>query len=70
MNAKLTPSVFFMFDHTNDANFITPAVSYIFDRHWTFTAGAFFFNGEEAGKSFHVFKHKDYFFLKAVYKWG
>jgi hypothetical protein len=70
MNERLTPSVFWLFDVTNKAWFIKPQVSYIFDKHWTFTVGAMFLSGQQGNMSFQLFEHKDYIFFKALYKWG
>jgi hypothetical protein len=70
LNAKLTPSVFWLRDLTNKAYFVKPAISYIYDRHWTFTAGCMFLAGDKVGSSFQLFEHKDYAFFKVAYKWG
>jgi len=67
---KLVPLFFWMSDLTNDADMYKLQLTYDYSNVWHYTLGALILNGEEPGKSFHVFENKDYLYFKISYKWG
>jgi hypothetical protein len=69
LNARLTPSVFWMHDINNRADFFKLQLSYIYSNNWRFILGAMLLSGEEKGKSFDLFRNKDQVFCKIEYRW-
>ena len=70
LSDRLSPSVFLMFDHTNDAYLIKPQISYLWDSSWSYTLGALFLGGNKEGQGFQLFDNKDYIFFKVAYRWN
>jgi len=70
LNAKLSPSFFWMYDINNRAHFIKPQIEYSYTSNWRFTLGGMFFLGKEKGKSFQLFENKDQVFFKVEYRWS
>ncbi len=70
LHNKLSPSFFWMRDITNDANFFRYQIIYDYTYQWRFTLGATAFDGDEEGRGFEVFDHKDQIYFKISYKWG
>jgi hypothetical protein len=67
--ARISPSAFWLHDITNRASFVKLQVAYAHTDNWRFTLGALLLGGEEKGKSFEVFSHKDQVFLTVEYRW-
>ena len=59
LHNKLSPSVFYWYDITNEAHFIQPRLSYQYDHHWSYALSAVFFMGNEQNKSFDVYENKN-----------
>lgn len=68
-NSRLLPQVAWSHDWTNDAWIVKPQLTYVHSSHWSFIMGATLIHGGKAGKSYEAFDNKDYFWLKAQYKW-
>lgn len=66
---KISPSFFWMYDITDDANMYKVEVAYNHSSDLTFAVGALFLDGGKAGESSNVFDHKDYVYLIVVYRW-
>lgn len=78
LNGRLSPSVFWMHDITNRADFYKLELAYQYTHNWRFAVGAMFFTGKEGpdtagpgqpGESFWLFKNKGQFYLSTSYRW-
>jgi hypothetical protein len=70
LHNKLSPSVFWMNDRTNHANFFRYQLVYDYTDAWHFTAGAMKFNGDKKNRGFELFRDKDQLYFKLGYKWS
>jgi len=80
LNAKLTPSFFWLHDQEFGSDFFRLQATYDWSYNWRFTLGALLFSGKKlpgeenstfkSNNSFDLFKHKDQIFFKITYKWG
>ena len=67
-NDKLSPSVFWLHDVNNQANFYRAQLTYSPTTSLSFMVGGMIFDGKETGKSFQLFDNKDQLFAKTTYK--
>lgn len=67
---KLTPSIFWLSDRTNKADFIRYQAIYDYSNEWRITVGATTFNGKKEGQGFQLFEDKEQFYFKVSYKFG
>lgn len=80
LNAKLTPSIFWIHDFAFNGNYILPQVMYDWSSNWRFTLGALIFTGKKlsgsengsfkANNGFELFKHKNEIFFRVTYRWS
>jgi hypothetical protein len=75
LNAKLTPSFFWLHDQEFGSDFFRLQATYDWSENWRFTLGSLFFNAKElatmkAGNSFDLFTNKSQLFFKVTYKWS
>jgi hypothetical protein len=68
LNAKLTPSVFWLHDFVWDSNFYRLQLTYDWSSSWRATVGAIFLDGNKQNYGFEPFANKDYVFCKLSYK--
>ena len=59
LHNKLSPSVFYWYDITNEAQFIQPKLTYDYDHNWSYALSAVFFMGNEQNKSFALYENKN-----------
>ncbi len=70
LNAKLTPSFFWLRDITQQADLFKVEVDYDYTSSWRGTVGMLLLDGSQKNKGFQVFENKDYVFFKITYKWS
>ncbi len=75
LNARLTPSLFWLRDQEFGSDFFRLQITYDWTQKWRFTIGALLFTAKElplfkSNNSFDLFKHKDQIFFKITYKWS
>lgn len=78
LNAKLTPSIFWMRNWDYRGDYWRYELAYDYSNKWHFTLGALTLSGSKIGDrsavlpavSFEGFEHKDQVFFKIAYKWG
>jgi hypothetical protein len=68
MGGKLQPSVFWLRNISEQADFVRPQLTYSWSHHWRYTLGAIFFDGEKEKKSYQQFKHKDQVYFTVSYR--
>lgn len=67
LNAKLTPSLFYWRDITNESNIYKAAVSYTVNSRMKLNLGCLFIDGKD-GKGFDPFSNKDHVFASIEYR--
>lgn len=80
LNAKLTPSFFWIHDFVFHGDYFLPQVTYDWSNNWRVTLGALIWAGKKepdsdngsfkANNGFYLFKHKDQIFFRLTYKWS
>lgn len=68
LNNKIQPSVFWLRNWSERADFYRFQVTYDWSHHWRYTAGTLFFNGAKKERSFDVFSHKDQAYFTVNYR--
>jgi hypothetical protein len=80
LNAKLTPSFFWIHDFEFGGDYFLPQVMYDWSNNWRVTLGALIWSGKrlpgwesgsfKSNNGFELFKHKDQIFLRLTYRWS
>jgi len=70
LNAKLAPSLAWLYDITCQGHLLLPSISYSPTVNWTFTLEGAFVNGEKPGLGVAPLNNKDYIGAKIKYNWG
>jgi hypothetical protein len=80
LNAKLTPSFFWIHDFEFQGDYFLPQVTYDWSNNWRVTLGALMWAGKKqpgwengsfkSNNGFYLFKHKDQIFFRLTYKWS
>jgi len=68
LNAKLTPSFFWLHDFAWDSNFYRAQVTYDWSSSWRISGGYVWLSGNKPNYGFEPFANKDYAFMKLTYK--
>jgi len=63
-NAKLVPSIAWLYDITNDAHLLLPGITYSPSSTWSYSIEGAYMNGNKEGESFWLFRNKDYIAIK------
>jgi hypothetical protein len=66
-NAKLVPSVAFLWDIDNESVLLLPGISYAYSTRLSFSSQYVFFNGAIPGQGFDPFDNKDYISFNVKY---
>ena len=69
-NGKLVPTFFWLRDINTRSDFFKLELMYDYTHNWRFTLGSLLFRGDERGKGFEVFDHKNQVYFKVTYRWG
>jgi hypothetical protein len=80
LNAKLTPSIFWIHDFEFKGDYFLPQLMYDWSTNWRFTLGALIWAGNKqpgwengsfkSNNGFELFKHKDQVFFRVTYRWS
>jgi hypothetical protein len=69
LNAKLTPSIFWLRDVTYKNDFFKFQVAYNHNYNWRYAIGAMIFGGGTKNESFRFFENKDQLYFRVEYRW-
>ncbi len=70
INGKLVPSLFWLYDRTNDADLLRVQVDYQYSHEWHLRLGTLFLSGSERGRGFQVFENKDQVYFTISFRFG
>ena len=68
MGGKLQPSLFWLRNVTEQADFVKLQLAYDWSEHYRYMAGMLFFDGQKTGRSYEQFSNKDQVYFTASYR--
>ncbi|NNK01540.1 MAG: hypothetical protein HKP58_14120 [Desulfatitalea sp.] len=68
--SRLTPSLAWTHDWSNESYFVKPSIKYTPNAKWAYTLAAGFFGGNMLSRGLQIYSHKDFVSFKVQYKWG